>query len=378
LETNLVLTSRIIAGSPTGNRVEIHPTLGLQGYTSGGAIRSFWINSSTGEVTIVGEFTTSAGSGVEYIRISTDGTMTFYQTDGTFTRFNNIQDALSMTGPLESSGRQGGVFLAQSGVELNYRNPSGTQRYSNVNVDVSGVDIRGPNPTFRGCEQFVGAGNANIFFGIEDSNRVVLPNSQLGYGKHQNTTGSEATLQNGPFDIRLTWANDFLYCNNLAAAPANFAAANVAIPSGRATKHRIRPVAQAGNGRSRDIVRSARAQEFEYTFEDPVQNPRPARPGTGSYKPTGQTDSLGRDIKEWVPDEWAAPRRPPCKRIGPMAEDLPEEYRIDRITEDGANPEVWVSLQVISGLAYDASADNADDIDALAARVAALEARIKP
>jgi hypothetical protein len=66
LEANLIISSRFIAGSATGNRVEMHPTQGLQAYTNGGALRSFWIDAGTGSALLIGEIR-SAASGTRII-----------------------------------------------------------------------------------------------------------------------------------------------------------------------------------------------------------------------------------------------------------------------------------------------------------------------
>jgi len=66
LEANLVISSRFIAGSPSGNRVEMHPTQGLQAYTGGGVTRSFWIDAATGAALLIGEIRT-APSGARII-----------------------------------------------------------------------------------------------------------------------------------------------------------------------------------------------------------------------------------------------------------------------------------------------------------------------
>jgi hypothetical protein len=60
LEANLIISSRFIAGSATGNRVEMHPTQGLQAYTNGGAVRSFWIDAGTGSALLIGEIRSAA------------------------------------------------------------------------------------------------------------------------------------------------------------------------------------------------------------------------------------------------------------------------------------------------------------------------------
>jgi hypothetical protein len=60
LEANLIISSRFIAGSATGNRVEMHPTQGLQAYTNGGALRSFWIDAGTGSALLIGEIRSAA------------------------------------------------------------------------------------------------------------------------------------------------------------------------------------------------------------------------------------------------------------------------------------------------------------------------------
>lgn len=59
LETNLLITSRFIAGSLNGNRVEIHPLQGLQAFTGGGTVRSFWIDAATGSALLIGEIRTA-------------------------------------------------------------------------------------------------------------------------------------------------------------------------------------------------------------------------------------------------------------------------------------------------------------------------------
>lgn len=63
LEANLVISSRFIAGSPIGNRVEMHPTQGLQAYTNGGTVRSFWIDAATGNALLIGEIRTAVSGG---------------------------------------------------------------------------------------------------------------------------------------------------------------------------------------------------------------------------------------------------------------------------------------------------------------------------
>ena len=60
LEANLVISNRFIAGSANGNRVEMHPLQGLQAYTGGGTVRSFWIDAATGNALLIGEIRTAA------------------------------------------------------------------------------------------------------------------------------------------------------------------------------------------------------------------------------------------------------------------------------------------------------------------------------
>jgi hypothetical protein len=59
LEANMVLASRIIVGNPTGARVEMHPTAGLQAFRADGSTRTFWIDASTGNFTAVGSISTA-------------------------------------------------------------------------------------------------------------------------------------------------------------------------------------------------------------------------------------------------------------------------------------------------------------------------------
>jgi hypothetical protein len=59
LEADLALVTRIIAGSPTGARVEIHYSAGIQAFLADGVTRTFWIDASTGSFTAVGTISTA-------------------------------------------------------------------------------------------------------------------------------------------------------------------------------------------------------------------------------------------------------------------------------------------------------------------------------
>lgn len=370
LTADLVLATRVIVGSASGDRVELHPTSGLQGYKGG--VRTLHFDPSTGNLLAVGQWRT--GTSGERIEIYTDGTMRYYQTDGRYTQFNNIPNALSMTGP-SLSGRQGGVFLADTGVETNYGPPTGGA-WSRVNVDTTGVDIYGAENYMIASEKRAGANSAENFFQIVDGNDVLLGNSQLLHSKHQGTAGSEAKWGNLAFDIALTFAFQYVYVNDYSAAPQPIAASNVALPSGTAVKQNRRrlkdsPILGVGK-RAKDLVQKARAQEYEYTFEDPAN--RPSNPPGMKEVYTGFNYKNGRPIVEYVPNEWPEPAPAAPKHIGPMAEDFPPEYRLPPVAAATGMPEVpWLSMPLVAGLAYDAAADVADDVDALALRVSALE-----
>lgn len=377
LEAVLVMATRLVAGSLTGNRAEVNAG-GFEAWK--GTLQTFDVDAATGNVTLIGTY--KSGTSGEYIVIDPDGSIRFYQGPaggtGTYTQFANIPNALSMTGPLEPSGRQGGIFLAETGVELNYRTPTGASIYSQLNVDISGVDIVGPGNTIRAKEGFGGINHTTI--GVRNSANADQPNNVLAIGKHQNSATSEGKIWNGVMNIALTFASGFLYVNdafNALAMPINASAFN-ATPSSIADKTNVKRVRdrQRGTGsprRAADIVRKARAYEYDYLHE---LEERPAKPGTRHREPlldeAGEPvlDRQGRPKMKWVDDEWAYPQPTPVKRVGPMVEDLPAEYTNP---PDPVTGKPSLNVMTIAGLAFDAAADNADDVTALTARVSSLE-----
>lgn len=59
LQSDLIIASRIIAGDANGARVELHPSYGLQGYKADGTTRTLWADAATGNLTLLGSFTTA-------------------------------------------------------------------------------------------------------------------------------------------------------------------------------------------------------------------------------------------------------------------------------------------------------------------------------
>ena len=143
LESNLVIASRIIAGTLNGNRVELHPLLGLQAFTSGGTVRSFWLDASTGSGFFMGQVTT-AGSG-ERIVMNPGGNnpnrIQLWASSNAFAYIDTFSEGASAAGiTMQSSGgdtrKVGTVWLRQQYAQLGIADSglvAGSQFYAEPN-----------------------------------------------------------------------------------------------------------------------------------------------------------------------------------------------------------------------------------------------------
>lgn len=143
LEANLVVSSRFIAGNPSGNRVEIHPTQGLQAFTGSGAIRSFWIDAATGSAFLMGQIAT-AGSG-ERIVMNPGGNnssrIQFWSSSDAFGYLDTFSEGSSAAGmTMQASGgdlrKVGTVWLRQAYAQLGIADSglvAGSQFYAEPN-----------------------------------------------------------------------------------------------------------------------------------------------------------------------------------------------------------------------------------------------------
>lgn len=98
LEADLVLATRLIVGTADGDRLEIHPVAGLQGFKAG--VQTLHFDVGTGNMTAVGKWSTNTGG--ERLVIDTDGTLRFYDSN------NNVCGVLDNVG----TGGVGGVRLS--------------------------------------------------------------------------------------------------------------------------------------------------------------------------------------------------------------------------------------------------------------------------
>jgi len=124
LEANLLLSSRVVAGSLSGNRVEMHPTLGIQAFTSGGAVRSFWLDAATGSGFFMGQIAT-AGTG-ERIVMNPGGNnsnrIQFWSSSNTFGYIDTFTEGTAAGMTMQASGgdtrKVGTVWLRQAYAQL--------------------------------------------------------------------------------------------------------------------------------------------------------------------------------------------------------------------------------------------------------------------
>lgn len=139
LVADMVVATRIIAGDPGGARAELHPTLGVQGYTAAG-LRTFWLDSTTGNVSIIGQLQSGTGADRVVIQPGGDGypSIFFYaNTDPVKPAYMNAvnfggRNALGLnSGPSADSGTtqyQGTLILQHDLIRLFVNTAPGNSR----------------------------------------------------------------------------------------------------------------------------------------------------------------------------------------------------------------------------------------------------------
>ncbi len=186
---------------------------------------------------------------------------------------------------------------------------------------------------------------------------------------HQRGSDNSAWLHQPVNNSGLIFAPNFMLVSNSAGSAIGITASSFDVVSGQQFKRQIRrPDLGTVDGtpvRARDVTRRVRAQQFEYRSD----GDRPATPGLRLR--TG-VDEDGTET--YADAEWSTPPRPARTHIGLIAEDVAAVA--PQLVSTDQPDRLKLSVMGVAAMAWDASADNADDIDLLRAELTQIHAQL--
>jgi hypothetical protein len=251
----IVLTNRLVAGNPTGARVEMNNT-GLKAVNSSG-VETITLDGSTGNATFRGVYRTD-NQGQERLVINDDvsnaTTIRFFGAGdnvnhGSMYKIdaNNILTVHGFTlssnrGELIFDGRPGNGFLS-----LQYGDPQGwvTGGKALLLLNQNYSILQAPQPQIYVNEQFpTDAGGTHKFlFGTKDSTGALITSSVLEYQTFGTSPNREPRLNCPNRNIALIWGNAKLHVTTSSATYTTGpirASAFETFPSSRALKRNIK------------------------------------------------------------------------------------------------------------------------------------------
>lgn len=361
LEADMVIANRVIAGSATGARTELHPTNGLQAFTAAG-LRTLWADSATGNLTAIGTFQTATTG--QRLEILPTGTMRIYPASGVnYSELLNNSSQVILRGPLTGSNA-GYLTMDSTFSQIAFGNPTQPNNSTaSFTVQDRVITSTGATVAIRMDKRYTPPGGGPVCCELQHvkTDGTVQTKTTLRY--LDQGSNDEPKFYAPYFDSGLTFANDFIYCNDSVGLAVDCQASAFVVVSQRAAKKNIRPLRDALKKRAVDVLRGARAEEFEYN-----RPPRAARPDIDEEVrlPNGQV------VRR--PAEWPTPERASRKHYSPAVEDLTDIA--PSLVHTWQNPngaeEKGVDVRDLAGMAWAGAAENADDIDELRAEIAAL------
>lgn len=362
LESILSISSRFIAGSPTGTRAEMNSG-GFEAWN--GALQTFDVNGANGDVMMLGTYR-SAAVGQERVEIVKNGTMRYYATGagtGTYAQIQNVGGSLLMRGVLNGS-HAANIVLDTGNAGFNYGIPGGATL---TGVGVSG-NFFGVIASFSGHRlngQVSPDSNGRRHFWIVTNSS----GSDIGSTLLQYNTNGEATARpnlNSPTNnCGITWgANEIWITTGALTGFGPVAASVFNVNSGIAGKENVAEVEVPDGRSSWDAIEGAPAMGFDYIEE---LEPRPEKPKVdGSFiKMRVRNPEIPDAVWETLPEnhshkwiyergEWTAPANPNRRHVFPVAEDL-KAVGVDVVSNFTGEPTgERVDLRDMVGLLWDA------------------------
>jgi hypothetical protein len=315
LAADLVIATRIIAGTATGARVEMHPTAGLQAFLADGVTRTFWINAATGSAYFMGEIVT-APTGARIV-MNPGGTFPaearFYQ--GTTIYGSIYADpapggtaAIIIEGSGTNRGRSG-VYPAEA--FTSYYNGTTGKVPSATSCLFDRLNIWGGDVFIGGMDKY-GAGEVIITYA--DGNDTQIASRTLYF---RGGGGGEPALYSANFDTQIVWIGTGMIVQNAAGGGTK----SFFNSSSRAQKKGEKPI-QFGTRKALAVIGAVESKSWNYNDEWVEGEPVPLRRKIKQHLPEERDDN-GRLIKgpsETLIDAPQAPKMNP--HFGPIAEDI--------------------------------------------------------
>jgi hypothetical protein len=308
LEANMVLASRIICGTATGNRVELHPTLGIVGYTGNGAQRTFWIDSTTGNVTAIGQWST--GFSGERVIIDTDGTCTFVDANNVVSGkiINDGTNGIYFRSRWDGGSTDASfIFLSRINCFIAYGRPG--RFVASFACDGAGIQSWGRLVGIRYEQRFSGDGTQPRLFilGTEtDGSDSGL--STLHFIKRGSPGNREPVIFATGQNAGLLFEDSYVVaCRNNGFAVGGFIGTEFLISSSEEVKEELNPPTLGDDRTELDVIEGAPTFGFYYKDDkeppdvaiDQDGNPVMARVRNDKV-PFGQW----KDLPEDHPDKW--------------------------------------------------------------------------
>jgi hypothetical protein len=350
LAADLVLATRVIVGAADGDRLELHPTAGLQGWKSG--VRTLSFDVGSGSLTAIGQWATGVTG--ERLVIQTDGSMAFYDAANNVTAIIDNAGAAGTMLSAGTTGSRGSLSVVTSGSHLFWGNPGAPVVNSEVATMLDAVVMRSPTPSIEVDRRFgvpttIGAGIPQIILRQRDwvgntyNSEIVLHQCLIGGtsghppgGSNQEQMifwvspgiGLSATSDIGTTTPSSPAGTDALYVRTFSASPAPIAASAFYVWSGVDRKAEVTPfepgpvaagpgTRRAGPPAERLFAAFERAPAYRWRYKqpgDPIDETDPARGVVADLQPP----PLDPDAPPPPP---RSPRREPM-RLFPIAEEL--------------------------------------------------------
>jgi hypothetical protein len=280
LEANLIMSTRIIAGSLTGTRAEMNGG-GFEAWK--GTIQTFDVDAATGNVMMLGAYKTAA-SGAR-VELNPGGTVPdeirFYQ-DATQYGYINAEPGGSGTAAVVmrsqvSNSHRGSVGVYPGEAFAAYQHQVGTSEAA-ISLVTTAANIWGGNVNLDARQQF-GAGRVN--FSMRNSSNSPINNAQLRYDSN-GAADAEARLFSDWRDLALSWSaaptTVGLYVGNNAGVGRPITASAFPLASSGTIKRNIRAAALSEASTAVGALRGARVRQYHYIGERaPGEAPGPGR-----------------------------------------------------------------------------------------------------
>ena len=316
LEATMIITTRMLAGTPTGTRAEVNGS-GFEAWK--GTIRTFQVNAATGDVMVLGAYkTAAAGTRIEFGGTVGADTMRFYPSTGSSSaRIDSFPDGTNAGILMQASGATSSTRVSTMFLRTGYASLG----FADLELDTLSEFYAEPN--------FVRCRSATVDLIVD---RAITPSGGARRVAfiHYNTAGgaeggAHLNYQEATNGTPWLWGVNrncgLKFDQGGLAATAGgsevfgpISASAFPVGSSELSKENVTDVAVASDRTAWDIIEGAPAFDWNYIGEN-NRGPYPTNPD-GSRVAYRDPDGTVRY------SEWDFPPPPNKRHRFPLAEDL--------------------------------------------------------